>query len=46
MLIVVTDGGTPDWLVDRDGRAARAVPDEFAGRLAGMAVRERLRPIR
>lgn len=40
MLVVVTDGVTLAWLVDRDGDAARAALDAFADRLAGLAVRE------
>jgi len=40
MLIVVTDGVTLAWLVDRDGDAALAALDAFADRLAGLAVRE------
>ncbi|MHA6785440.1 TetR/AcrR family transcriptional regulator [Pseudonocardia saturnea] len=38
MLVVVTDGVTVAWLVDRDGDAARAALDAFADLLAGLAV--------
>lgn len=37
MLVVVTDGVTVAWLVDRDSDAALAALDEFADRLAGYA---------
>jgi TetR/AcrR family transcriptional regulator, regulator of biofilm formation and stress response len=37
MLVVVTDGVVIAWLVDRDGEAARAALDAFAGALAGFA---------
>lgn len=38
MLVVVTDGVTLAWLVDRDSEAAVAALDAFAGQLAGLAV--------
>lgn len=38
MLVVVTDGVTIAWLVDRDSAAALATLDGFAGVLAGLAV--------
>jgi TetR/AcrR family transcriptional regulator, regulator of biofilm formation and stress response len=38
MLVVITDGVTLAWLVDRDSAAARAALDAFAGQLAGLAV--------
>jgi TetR/AcrR family transcriptional regulator, regulator of biofilm formation and stress response len=37
MLVVVTDGVTVAWLVDRDSAAATAFLDAFADRLAGLA---------
>ena len=37
MVVVVTDGVTLAWLVDRDGDAARAALDAFAEQLAGLA---------
>jgi TetR/AcrR family transcriptional regulator, regulator of biofilm formation and stress response len=37
MLVVVTDGVTLAWLVDRDSAAAAAALDAFADRLAGCA---------
>jgi len=37
MLIVVTDGVTLAWLVDRDGQAALAALDAFADQLAALA---------
>jgi TetR/AcrR family transcriptional regulator, regulator of biofilm formation and stress response len=37
MVVVVTDGVTLAWLVDRDGAAARAALDAFADRLATYA---------
>lgn len=39
MLIVVTAGVTLAWLMDRDGEAALAALDAFAGTLAGLADR-------
>jgi AcrR family transcriptional regulator len=38
MLVVVTDGVTLAWLVDRDSNAARVALDAFADQLAGLAV--------
>lgn len=38
MLVVVTDGVTLAWLVDRDSAAAVAALDAFARQLAGLAV--------
>jgi AcrR family transcriptional regulator len=38
MLVVVTDGVTLAWLVDRDSAAARAALDAFARQLASLAV--------
>jgi AcrR family transcriptional regulator len=38
MLVVVTDGVTLAWLVDRDSAAAVAALDAFAAQLAGLAV--------
>jgi hypothetical protein len=38
MLVVITDGVTLAWLVNRDSAAARAALDAFAGQLAGLAV--------
>jgi len=37
MLVVVTDGVTLAWLVDRDSAAAVAALDAFAGQLAALA---------
>jgi AcrR family transcriptional regulator len=37
MLVVVTDGVTLAWLVDRDSAAARTALDAFAGQLAALA---------
>lgn len=44
MLIVVTDGVTLAWLVDRDGDAALAALDAFAGQLAGLVARSEREP--
>ena len=41
MLVVVTDGVTLAWLVDRDSAAALAALDAFADRLAGCATAAR-----
>ncbi len=38
MIIVVTDGVTLAWLVDRDSEAARTTLDAFADRLGALAV--------
>ena len=37
MLVVVTDGVTLAWLVDRDSAAARTALDAFAAQLAALA---------
>ena len=37
MLVVVTDGVTLAWLVDRDSAAARSALDAFAAQLATLA---------
>jgi AcrR family transcriptional regulator len=41
MFIVVTDGVTLAWLVDRDGAAARAALDAFAEQFAAFAAGEK-----
>jgi TetR/AcrR family transcriptional regulator, regulator of biofilm formation and stress response len=43
MLVVVTDGVTVAWLVDRDSAAARGALDAFADQLAGLARAARFR---